>query len=201
MDFVRNLPSPILYEIVKDLEPDSPIYGYRRTENVWNHYEKLPRFPEGLLVIGDAYCGFNPIYGQGMTVAAMEAQKLDEMLRQHAGSTTGLAAMWFKTLAQVIQNPWLLATGEDLRYPGTDGDRPGAAARLVQRYIDQLVKVCPLDSDLAIALSKVTQLIEPPSSLLHPRLVLRVFSYMLRGAKADERLNMPQTQLQSAAGD
>jgi len=201
MEFLRNLPSPALYETVKDLEPDSPIYGYRRTENVWNHYERLPRFPDDLLVMGDAYCGFNPIYGQGMTVAAMEAQQLDRVLGQRGGDLNGLPQVWFKTLSELVQTPWLLATGEDLRFPGTEGDRPGLAARLAQKYVDQLIRFAPLDTDLGIAVAKVTQLVEPPLSMFQPRIVARLLVYRLRGAKVDDNLNLPQTQLRPAAGD
>lgn len=201
MAFMQSLPSLVLYESVKDLEPDSPIYGYRRTENIWNHYERLARVPEALLVIGDAYCCFNPVYGQGMTVAAMEAQKLDALLRQRAGNLSGLSQQWFAALAQIIRNPWLLATGEDLRYPGTDGERPGFPARLVQKYIDLVVKTLPFDSDIGIAMSRVIQMQAPPGSLFHPGIMFKVLGYTLRGIQANEDLNLPLTQLQSAAGD
>ena len=178
------------------MEPISPVYGYRRTENIWNHYETVGRFPEHLLLVGDAYCCFNPIYGQGMTVAAMEAQQLDAMLQRRGACNLGqLPREFFPALAEVVRNPWLLATGEDLRYPGTEGDRPGWISRLTQQYVELIIKTLPLDTELGVDFAKVIHLIEPPQSLFHPRILSRVLSYALRGIHADEHLNAPVTSV------
>ncbi|MBZ0303887.1 MAG: FAD-dependent monooxygenase [Anaerolineae bacterium] len=200
LEFARQLPSTAIYEIIKDAEPISPVYGYRRTENIWNHYERLSRHPEHLLVMGDAYCGFNPIYGQGMSVAAMEAQKLDELLRQYGPA--GLSpAVFYGVLAKIIANPWLLATGEDLRYPGTEGDRPGWLARMAQKYVDRVIAVLPLDEVVGTAFIKVNNLMEPPQVLFRPDIIARVLGYTLRGVRQDESLNAPVQPMKPAVGD
>jgi 2-polyprenyl-6-methoxyphenol hydroxylase-like FAD-dependent oxidoreductase len=190
LEFARQLPSSALYEAIKDAAPITPVYGYRRTENIWNHYEQLDRHPQHFAVIGDAYCGFNPVYGQGMSVAAMEAQALDHLLRQNGASSFDPAA-FYKALANTIRNPWLMATGEDLRYPGTEGDRPGLMGRLVQKYIERVLAVLPLDTEIGTAFVKVNNLIEPPQSLMHPRLMARVLAHTLRGVQRDDELNKP----------
>jgi 2-polyprenyl-6-methoxyphenol hydroxylase-like FAD-dependent oxidoreductase len=156
LEFARQLASPIIYDAIKSAKPTSPIYGYRRTENIWNHYERLPRHPQRFVVMGDAYCGFNPVYGQGMSVAAMEAQKLDALLRQH-GPLNLDPATFYQALAKVIENPWLLATGEDLRYPGTEGDRPGPLVRLAQKYIERVIAVLPLEEEVARTFIKINK--------------------------------------------
>src|SRR5581483_2013473 len=67
--FARSLRSPVLYETIKDAEPLTPLVANRSSANVWRHFERLDGWPEGFLVLGDAACAFNPVYGQGMSVA------------------------------------------------------------------------------------------------------------------------------------
>jgi 2-polyprenyl-6-methoxyphenol hydroxylase-like FAD-dependent oxidoreductase len=82
--FARSLPSPELYQAIQQAEPISPIRGDRRTENRLRHYDRPGRWPAGFLVLGDAVCSLNPVYAQGMTVAALGALVLDRSLRRAA---------------------------------------------------------------------------------------------------------------------
>ena len=86
-------------------------------------YEKLRRFPQGFLVLGDAISSFNPTYGQGMTSAALQAAELDKLLTQGT-SLAQMALAFFKAAAKVIDIPWQLAVGEDFRYAETSGPKP-----------------------------------------------------------------------------
>lgn len=173
MEFLRSLPTTVLYDVVKDAEPISDIYGYQRTENRWRHYERLPRWPEGFAVTGDAACGFNPVYGQGMTAGAIEAQALQACLRE---GMDGAGARFQKRLAKDIQAIWVMATGEDLRYPATEGDRPGAFTRLVQKYFDRVQLILPNDTDMARTFLEITNLITPPTALFKPAYVWKVLT-------------------------
>ena len=87
LDYARNLAQPDLYEAIKEAEPLTPIAVYKYNANRWRHYERLSRLPEGFIVMGDAVCAFSPVYGQGMSVAANEARKLDTCLRQQQTCT------------------------------------------------------------------------------------------------------------------
>ena len=91
MAFAQEV-APELYQVLQQAEPISPISGYRRTENRWRHYERLSRWPENFVVMGDAACAFNPIYGQGMTAAAIGAEALDGLLQQRHGNTDRVSA-------------------------------------------------------------------------------------------------------------
>jgi 2-polyprenyl-6-methoxyphenol hydroxylase-like FAD-dependent oxidoreductase len=193
LDFARSLLTPKVYEAIKDAQPLSPVYGYQRTANQQRHYERLKRMPENLIVMGDAACAFNPIYGQGMTVGAMEAMELDACLGELRGQNerqpdvrlnlSGMNLRFQKRLAKVLANPWQLATGEDLRYPGTEGARPNWLIRQSQKYVVQTFKALPHDTHLALDFLLVLNLEVPPTVLFKPRHIITVVRYMLKGEK------------------
>jgi pimeloyl-ACP methyl ester carboxylesterase/2-polyprenyl-6-methoxyphenol hydroxylase-like FAD-dependent oxidoreductase len=168
LEFARSLRSSVLYEAIRDAEPTSAITGYRRTENQLRHFDELRRWPEGFLVIGDAACCFNPIYGQGMTVAATEALVFRGWLKDGAP-----AHDFQRRLAKAIANPWLLATGEDFRYPTTEGGRPNVVTRLMHRYLDRINATSTTDPVVAAAFNKVVQMVARPTLLFHPEVVIR----------------------------
>lgn len=177
LDFARGMRSPILYETLRRAEPLSPIVGYRRMENRLLHYERLPRRPERFVVLGDAVCAFNPAYGQGMTVAARSALVLDRCLREQRArrrrdDLAGLADRFQRALARSNALPWLMATGEDLRFPQTSGPRPGPAARLVQRYLDRVIRASTDTPVVGRSFLRVAHLVAPPAVLFHPRVLL-----------------------------
>ena len=129
LDFAASLPVPDFHAAIRDAEPLSPIVLHKFPSNLRRHYEDLPTLPNGLAVIGDALCSFNPIYGQGMTTGAIGAQTLDLALaeqRRRSGDAdlTGFSARFQRELARRIDSPWLLTTCEDLRSPAAEGARP-----------------------------------------------------------------------------
>jgi 2-polyprenyl-6-methoxyphenol hydroxylase-like FAD-dependent oxidoreductase len=179
--FARSLPSPELYQAIQQAEPISPIRGYRRTENRLRHYERLRRWPAGFLVLGDAVCSLNPVYAQGMTVAALGALVLDRSLRRPRMTGSRLARRFQRDLARAQTTPWLLATGEDFRHPTTEGRRPTPASHLMHRYIDRLQLVATDSPAVHRALIEVLNLLRPPVGLLAPRLVLQALIARRRG--------------------
>ena len=182
MDFARSLEASTIYETIKDAEPISEIYGYQRTANRLRHFERLARWPGQFVVIGDAACAFNPVYGQGMTTGALGALELDASLREHPQNLSGMGAQFQKRLANVAAIPWVMATGEDLRYPATEGKRPGLPTRMVQKYIDHVQLLLPHDTDVARTFFQVTNLLVPPTALFQPSIVLKTLRHMLGGA-------------------
>ncbi|MEZ4862745.1 MAG: FAD-dependent monooxygenase [Caldilineaceae bacterium] len=181
LEFAQSLPSSRLYDAIKDAEPLTAPYGYRRAENRLRYYEKLPRYLEGYLVFGDAVYAFNPVYGQGMTVAALGSLVLDECLqlqgRDHPqDNLAGLAQRFQKKLAKVIVGPWQLATGQDMGWAVTEGGKtPDPVTRLVNRYFDQVLGALPHNPMVAEAFFHVQNMLKEPTSLFHPRMLWEVW--------------------------
>jgi flavin-dependent dehydrogenase len=119
-------------------------------------YERLTRVPDGFLVIGDAVCGFNPIYGQGMTVAALQALALRDHLHQHAAPQP---RRFLREIARVIDAPWEMATGADLALPGIEGHRT-LRGRVAGAYIARLHAAAAHDAGLACAFVRVSGLVD-----------------------------------------
>jgi 2-polyprenyl-6-methoxyphenol hydroxylase-like FAD-dependent oxidoreductase len=176
--FARSLRFPDIYQAIRDGEPlDDPV-PFRFPASVRHRYERLDRFPDGLLVVGDAVCSFNPIYGQGMSVAAVEALALGRHLQR---GTTPQPHHWFRDLARVVDVPWDIAVGGDLVFPGVQGRRT-AKVRLVNAYLARLHAAAAHDASLAGAFMRVAGLVAPPQSLLRPVIALRVLGGNLRRA-------------------
>lgn len=175
LEFARSLPASDIYNIIKRAEPLSDIVPYKFPANLRRRYEKMARFPEGYIVLGDALCSFNPVYGQGMTTAALDAVTLDECLKQQVkrGTLVGLPRRFFKQAAKVIDIPWTLAAGEDFRYPETQGPKaPGTD--FINRYVARVHLAAQVDPMVYYSFLQVMNLIAPPTTLFNPKIVLRV---------------------------
>lgn len=170
-DFARTLPTPDVIDLVKDREPMGPIVSYRFPANRHCHYEKLADFPDGYLVTGDAVCSFNPIYGQGMSVALSEARALDRCLGAGDGD---LAKGFFREAARIVANPWAIATGEDYRYPTVEGRRPPGFS-LVSRYMERAHRAATRDAVVLRRFFEVASLLAPPPAMMAPAIAWRVF--------------------------
>jgi 2-polyprenyl-6-methoxyphenol hydroxylase-like FAD-dependent oxidoreductase len=183
--FARSLPVQDIHDVVARAEPMSEFAACRYPANIRVGYERLPRFPKNFLVIGDALCSFNPVYHQGMAVAAQEAALLRECLRE---GTTDLARRFFDGAAALIDPPWAMAVSNDLRHPQVTGVC-SVTMKFLTWYIGKLYKAGRHDARLTDALLQVTNLHELPLNLLHPALVGRVISGQLSvgGRKAAEQ--------------
>jgi 2-polyprenyl-6-methoxyphenol hydroxylase-like FAD-dependent oxidoreductase len=142
------------------------------------HYEKMPRLPEHFALTGDAVCGFNPIYGQGMTAAALGAKLLDETLTAST-DLAGIGKLFQQKLAKQNATIWLMSTGEDFRHATTEGKRPGFAGRLVQKYMDWVIEALPFDDEPAVKFLHVVNLDMPPTALFQPSIIGAVIRHRL----------------------
>lgn len=171
--FARSLRSSLLYEAIKGARPLSSIHGFRKVENRRRRYDRLANQPGNLLVTGDAVCAFNPIYGQGMTAAALGAEILEGCLDGWRGDGD-LARRFQRRLARATATPWMLATGEDLRVPEVEGGAIGPSTRLAQHYFDRVLALSLRDLALRRALLEVFGMVRPPSALFSPSVLAKV---------------------------
>ena len=174
-NFAASLPVSAVHELVSSAKPLSEIASYRFPASLRRHYERLRDFPSGYLVLGDAICSFNPIYGQGMSVAAMEAKALDDCL---AKGMKNISRRFFRKASNIIDMPWTIVTSEDYRFPQVDSPRP-LGFSLVSRYLDRVHAVASFDPVVCQRFFMVANLLARPSSLMMPNVVWRVLSYSL----------------------
>jgi 2-polyprenyl-6-methoxyphenol hydroxylase-like FAD-dependent oxidoreductase len=180
--------------VLRESAPLTEPLKYTYPESARNHYEKLGGRPGGLLVIGDAYCGFNPIYGQGITIAALEALILRRLLGATEGSATkgsatkgsategrgtedsgaGLARAYFQAAGKLVDEAWETSASSDLRFPEVEGRRRRGAG-LINAYGEKFRAAASVDPALGETFLRVANMADKPAKLLSPGTVLRVF--------------------------
>jgi hypothetical protein len=174
--FARSLSFPDIADAIDGAQALDDGVTFRFPASVRRRYETLAEYPARLLVTGDAVCSFNPVYGQGMTVAALEAAVLRAQL---AGGRIPDPRRWFRAIARVVDAPWQVAVGADLAYPGVEGRRT-AQLRMVNGYVARLHAGASVDPALALAFVRVLGLVDPPEALMRPDRMLRVAAAQLR---------------------
>lgn len=179
-EFTHRL-GPEFQEALKDAEPITQPYGYRGTSSCWRHYEQLQRWPQRFVVLGDAFCGFNPIYGQGMSVAAMSAAALADRVKRSNGNLDGVAQSTLREISKITQGVWLLSTSADLEWPGTRGGTvgKGPADRFGRWYVNKLLDATAFDNTVWLQFNAVSQLTKPVTALFAPGIFLRVMKQTL----------------------
>jgi 2-polyprenyl-6-methoxyphenol hydroxylase-like FAD-dependent oxidoreductase len=181
--YLRGLRDPALADQAERWTPLGDVAIHRQTANVWHHYEDVTDWPAGVLAVGDALCAFNPVYGQGITVAACQA----ELLVGGLAAGPALAADAARTrrlqraMAGVAAFPWAVATGADVRFPASGGRQTRSQA-LLSAWARQL-GVLSAHGNLraAAALSHTYHLVGSPWALFHPALFAAVLRGVVRG--------------------
>jgi 2-polyprenyl-6-methoxyphenol hydroxylase-like FAD-dependent oxidoreductase len=171
IDFARGMRHPVVGDLIASAEPVGPVHGSRSTANRRRYFERLARWPDGFVVLGDAVATYNPVYGHGMSVAAHSAAALRRGLERQGlrpGTTRGIQ----RAIARAADGAWLTATSQDVRYPGATGPRPTFSGRLLQRYLDRLMKTANDRPAATRALFDAFTLSGPMTRLAAPRAAL-----------------------------
>ena len=169
--WARTLATPEIADAIDTLVPLDDGVRYRFPANRRRHYEKLRDFPVGLVVVGDALCAFDPVYGQGMTVAAVEAEELRACLAE--GGLRDLGHRFHRRAATVIDTPWTIAAGAP-----TDARVP-LRKRVMDAYLARFIRASAQDPVLAAAFLRVNHLVDRPQDLMRPALARRVLRHSL----------------------
>lgn len=178
LEFASSLPTPRLAEFVESAQPATPIYGYRIPHNRQIHYDQMSRFPQHFVVLGDAVCSFNPTYGQGMTVSAESVLALDRCLQSlptqniRTSNLKGLGQRFQQELARVIAIPWTFTTGEDSRYPTTEGVKRDLQTSMMHWFIDGVMLYAVENPEAHKTFIEVMHMVKPPQALFRPDIAL-----------------------------
>ena len=186
LEFARTLSRPDVYEVIKHAEPLTHAQTFLFPSNLRRHYEKYTRFPGNYLVMGDAMCSFNPLYGQGMSVATLEALALRSALEREP-STRELWRKYFKSASKIIDTPWMIAAGSDFAFDGVTGPKP-AGTGFVNWYLERVHRAASTDRRVCRAFFDVANLLAPAPTLFTPSIVARVWRecVVMRGPLAIE---------------
>lgn len=159
-----------LLAAVRAGEPLGPVVQHRMPSSQWRRYDKMRRLPDGLLAIGDAICSFNPIYGQGMSVAALDAMALRACLRH---GVTALPRRYFRATAKAIGVAWRTGATSDLAFPEVQGRRT-PSMRVTNRLVERVLAASESDAMIGTQFFRVTGLLDPPTRMIRPSFLYRV---------------------------
>jgi 2-polyprenyl-6-methoxyphenol hydroxylase-like FAD-dependent oxidoreductase len=172
--YARDLRTPTIYNAIKHARRLTEIAPYSFTESRWRHFAQVSDFPHGLLPIGDAICRFNPVYGQGMSVAAREASLLFDLLgRSDSDLLSTLAPDFLPKAEDLIADPWAMSAMPDFIYPETIGVRPENLEQSLN-FQKGLGRLAARDTAVFELLLDVRNLLKPLNVLDDPSIVSRV---------------------------
>jgi 2-polyprenyl-6-methoxyphenol hydroxylase-like FAD-dependent oxidoreductase len=183
----KSLPVPDIYETLIGATPVSDVMKYSYPQQVRQRYDQVKRFPDGLLVIGDALCSLDPVFGQGMTVACKEARALDQILAAQPDDATPrqLRQQFFRACQKIIAVPWLITQAEALRFPATPGRRT-PVIRALQWYTQHVFDLSSHSGEVYSAFLGVMHLMSGPQALFRPGVLGRVLGRAVRRPRATE---------------
>ena len=177
--FADSLPTSAISDTLNTAERISDIQSFRGTKNIWRHYEKMTAYPNGLLVMGDALCAFNPLHGQGLTLIAQGAQLLDRLLEQ--GKKYNYSNKWaqqfYRKSNRVFLSAWMFAISEDMRWPETMGRKVDWKLKIAYRFTDKLLATSQHSKYVTQVCLSVANMVRSPLSLLYPGILLRMIWY------------------------
>ena len=180
LSYAQQLDSPEIYSVIKDLEPAGSIKHYKFPEQNRKHFEKLKNAPNNLIFIGDALCRFDPVYGQGITVAALEAIALKQLLSSKK-KHSNLAHSFHKKASKIVSVPWFLTSVEGFRLEHTTGKKPlPIGMKLIHWYLGNLFDVTSKSQKAYKTFLDVIHLKKKPTILFSPSIVFKVLGQSLQ---------------------
>jgi 2-polyprenyl-6-methoxyphenol hydroxylase-like FAD-dependent oxidoreductase len=200
-EFTASLRSTVIHDAVRDAEPLTSAVGFANTSNRRRLFDKARRWPERLLAVGDSACAFNPVYGQGMSVAAKTAVTLDAELTRRRRAQRGLDGFvqpMQRRVAKEGDGAWMIATGDDLRMPTTTGATANGLTRIQHRYLDRVLAAATEDQTVMFAYLQALFLTAPPTVLFRPNVVVRTLLRRRPGLEGGQPNRTPDPAIEHA---
>jgi 2-polyprenyl-6-methoxyphenol hydroxylase-like FAD-dependent oxidoreductase len=188
--FARSLLSPALAELLEQRGPLASAASYRYPASQRRHYEKVGHLLPGFVTLGDAACSFNPIYGQGMSCAALQADALGRTAREVGVRSEELPRRFHRRAAKIIDAPWAIAVGADFLHPQTVGPKARGTDQL-NRYVLRVIKASHTSVPVARTFNEVLNLVEPTTALVRPSMMARVLAATI-SSRRRPRLDHPR---------
>lgn len=171
LDFAASLRSPLLHQALQTATPLTPIRGYKVSRTYRRRFDQMSRWPDNFLVVGDAACTLNPVFGQGMSVAALAALGLRTELQRPA--TADFTRRLQEQITRASTDAWTLASGEDQRYLAqVNGQRPSLRDRITRPILDSVMRAATCDRLVNQAVLEVMNMERSPYELFSPRVLL-----------------------------
>lgn len=202
LKYAQSLPDPSVYELALRSEPITPIVRFTGVPNICHRYHEVKTLPAGLIIMGDAGQALNPVYGQGMTVAALDAKVLQRQISKLVARSRSpddfrnflrkFGPKLHKKLHKQASQGWMMATSEDMRYEGVIIEGTSRPPRLLYKYTDSLLLAAQNDKKVWGTFIRVAQFVDPPSKMFSPR--------MIRAALWGKKTKQPTQQKPSQLG-
>ncbi|MHB1676484.1 MAG: NAD(P)/FAD-dependent oxidoreductase [Sulfuriferula sp.] len=174
LKFAKSLRSDIIYRAIAGAQATTQAKAFIKNTSSYQHYAENNSWPQGLLVMGDAVCSFNPIYGQGITAALLATEALADTVHNIRLSHNRWVRTTQRKIVRAYRSPWTISTNEDQRWPGTGGPKPGMAIRVLHRFADRLGTAATRDLHIAYTYIQVLHMMSSPAALLKPAMLMRI---------------------------
>ena len=171
--FAATLPAPDIHQLIVDAEPLEDPVPHRFSGSVRRHFERIAAHPGQFLVLGDSLCSFNPVYAQGMTLAAQQALALKACLSE---GLDGVPGRFYARATPLIDIAWQMSTNADFTYPGVAGKRT-LRTKLTNAYVRRCHRAAHVDPAVSRTFMRVANLVDPATDLFRPATLARVLRY------------------------
>jgi 2-polyprenyl-6-methoxyphenol hydroxylase-like FAD-dependent oxidoreductase len=180
-EYASKYPSLEIFKRIRDAEPSSDFRLFRKPFATRRRFDQAGVWPERLIPIGDAMSSVNPTYGQGMSVAAMQAGELARQLGARDG-LDGLVKAFIPPAFEISQRAWSMAINSDYVYPETEGERP-PNFQMSRTMAGVLRKLAQDDVEFRVLRLRLGQMLETDASLKEGPLAIK-FLQALQGSMA-----------------
>ncbi|ULT59625.1 FAD-dependent monooxygenase [Neobacillus drentensis] len=173
VEIAKKLPKMDIYHELRDATVLSSTSTFRVPKITWRRFDKVNKFPSGLLTIGDTICRIDPFFGQGMSIAVLEALALKKLLAKEQLTNQKMIETFHQQAMKIISPIWNMVLTEDFRYPDTIGRRP-AGLSIQQWYAKKIFHLSSENKTIYNSFIKVMHLLRPTATLMHPRILKSV---------------------------